>query len=562
MHLKLTLKFQIMKKIIIPFLFILITASAYTQKSDTIFTNASLKSATVYFGYGADLHHTTILNLNKGVQKIVIENVSLQPDINTFQISCPENVTILSYSHRIISKPIRSNLPLNFAKSYDTIKLINKQIASIENEIEYKIDAIKRISELIQNNFTTIDKKNISSEELIKLTNFYTEKIIELKKSNYVSLNKIDSCNDKINEINERINIQNIPLQYVQVGQIILQVMSNIKSVVNVDFNYFTNGAGWVPSYDVRVKSIDNSFKLIYKAMVSQTTGLNWSGVKLNLSTSNPNLGAITPLISPIYLQLYLPVLYNEIAVSAKSPAMMKLEDEEISNSSDATFSLRQKKSLLNDDISEQLTLKESQLNTNFEIDLPYDIPSDGLAYSVNIKQQIIPVLYEHIAIPKIENDAFLIAKIVSWDSLNLLPGHANIIMDDIYIGKSYINPNIIDDTLSLSMGRDKRISIERKLVKELNQTKRNDSKIDNYTFEITVKNNKNKNIDMVLKDQFPISKTKEVEVIFKNDSNAEIDTETGIIHWKVSIKPGESKKYRFSYQIKYPKDKIIQETK
>jgi len=544
---------------------LLYTGSLFAQKKDTVYANANLTNATVYFGYGADLKHTSKANLAAGLQQLIINNVSLYPDMNTIQISCPENVTILSYTHRIYSKPPVVVPPPTYQKSYDSIKNYQKQIKVFTNDQTIKNDMIVRITKLVENNFTTPDKKNISSDELVKLTTYYTDKISLLNQQVFDLEEKVNNLNELIAAIEERINqltLENKPIEQPKpFGQLILQVMSKTAGPVDVDFNYFTRNAGWVPTYDIRVKTIDNSFKLVYKAMVSQTTGLNWNGVKLNLSTSNPNQGNTIPVLSPLYLQLYVPVLYNQVSVAAATYSMAAPQLDEVV----VTGAYAKKAKNLGYDaqkleVKDFLTLKESQLNTNFEIDLPYDIPSDGIAYSVNIKDEMIPATYQHVAVPKLDNDAFLIAKINNWDSLSLLPGDASIIMDNVYLGKSYLNPNTTDDTLSISMGRDKRIAINRKLVKEYNKVKRNDSKIESYTYEITIKNNKKQSIDMNLSDQFPISKTKEIEVTLSESGDAEVDNETGFLKWNVKLKPGESKKYRFSYQVKYPKDKVLQE--
>jgi len=544
---------------------LLYTGSLMAQKKDTVYANANLTNATVYFGYGADLKHDSKANLTAGMQQLIINNVSLYPDMNTLQVSCPENVTILSYTHRIYSKPPVVVPPPTYQKSYDSIKNYQKQIKVFTNDQAIKNDMIVRITKLIENNFTTPDKKNISSDELVKLTTYYTDKISLLNQQVFDLEEKVININELIAAIYDRLNRMNQDIKPIEqnkpMGQLILQVMSKTAGPADFDFNYFTRNAGWVPTYDIRVKTIDNSFKLVYKAMVSQTTGLNWSGVKLNLSTSNPNQGNTIPVLSPLYLQLYVPVLYNQVSVAAATYSLAAPQLEEVVVTS---APMKKEKYLGYDaqklEVKDFLTLKESQLNTNFEIDLPYDIPSDGIAYSVNIKDEMIPATYQHVAVPKLDNDAFLIAKINNWDSLSLLPGDANIIMDNVYLGKSYLNPNTTDDTLSISMGRDKRIAINRKLVKEYNKVKRNDSKIESYTYEITIKNNKKQSIDMNLSDQFPISQTKEIEVTLSESGDAEVDNETGFLKWNVKLKPGESKKYRFSYQLKYPKDKVLQE--
>jgi hypothetical protein len=96
-------KFIFMKKIQLVFA-ILVSTTCFAQKKDTIYSNANLVKATVYYGYGADLNHNAKPNLIKGLQEVIINNVALAPDINTLQISCPENITILSYKHRVYQK--------------------------------------------------------------------------------------------------------------------------------------------------------------------------------------------------------------------------------------------------------------------------------------------------------------------------------------------------------------------------------------------------------------------------------------------------------------------------
>ncbi len=72
------------------------------------------------------------------------------------------------------------------------------------------------------------------------------------------------------------------------------------------------------------------------------------------------------------------------------------------------------------------------------------------------------------------------------------------------------------------------------------------------------MKNNKKDSINILLKDQFPISTDKDIEVNLIENGNAEADNDTGLLNWKLSLAPGESKKIRFAYTIKYPKNKIV----
>jgi hypothetical protein len=62
----------------------------------------------------------------------------------------------------------------------------------------------------------------------------------------------------------------------------------------------------------------------------------------------------------------------------------------------------------------------------------------------------------------------------------------------------------------------------------------------------------------MLLKDQYPVSQNKEVEVELAESNGALVNEETGVLTWKLKLAPGEVKKVRVSYSVKYPKDKTL----
>lgn len=102
-------------------------------------------------------------------------------------------------------------------------------------------------------------------------------------------------------------------------------------------------------------------------------------------------------------------------------------------------------------------------------------------------------------------------------------------------------------------------MAVKRSLVKELSSLKTSGGNTRQvFTYEILVKNNKVTDVNLLLKDQFPLSTIKEVEIKLEENGEASVNEETGVLTWKIDLKPGESKKVRFSYSVKYPKDKKI----
>ena len=552
----------------------IIAQSPPSDNKDTARTDATITNATVYFGYGAELTHESKVKIDAGTKIIVINNLSTNIDINSLQISVPEDVALLSQRYSVYYPtvpPIAKTKEVE--RMEDSIELIQKEIGRIQNLVSIDQEILTKTGLLIETTINTSGNKTVTSEEVLKLLEYYNTKIEKSKTNIYNHNQNIVIQNLKIADIRKRITaITTVtPLKQKPYGQVFLQVMSKHNGEIPVNLSYYTQYAGWTAVYDVRVNSKTNKVKLVYKASLTQTTGIDWKKTKLTLSTGTPTFGVAAPILTPWYLQLYVPGIATDLqrraaAGNAQRNIIQSYNDDEKLAETIVVDGLGQYKSkALNDKtidpstLQQYTTLNEGQLNTNFEIDLPYDIESDGQLHSVTIKDQEISCVLKNYAVPRIDKDAYLLAEVADWQNLDLLPGDANIIMDDTYIGRSLIDPNSIADTLNLSLGRDKRVAVKRSLIKELSSLKTNGKESKQvFTYEIIVKNNKVTDVNLLLKDQYPLSNIKEVVVTLEDGSDATINPETGVLTWKIDLKPGESRKVRFSYSVKYPKDKKI----
>lgn len=531
-----------------------------------------LSSATVYFGYGAELTHQAKGIVKVNTRQIIISGLATSIDPNSIQVNIPENVALLSQKFRVFipETPVVKN-PL--VKIYsDSIVGLQKQIDRINNQIDVERVTMEKTGQLIEMIISHNGNKTTTSDEALKLINAYTSKIEKAKTRIFTLGTDRNAIDIRIADLREKIeSLNDGQLQNSKpVGQVILQVKCDRNEDVPVMLSYFTNNAGFSPLYDVRVNSRTNETRLIYKAGIFQNTGIDWKQTKLTLSTANPNWSGTTPILNPWYLQVFEPRLYqmkteasmNNAPVNTITSLGKKESGADVIVAGEEGYSKQQNLSLQNVDpstLKSYTTLNENQLNTTFVIDLPYDIKSDGDIQSVTIKEEKIAAVFKNYAVPKLNRDAFLLAEISDWESLNLMPGIANIIMDDTYLGKTVIDPNISADTMNLSLGKDKRVAVNRAKVKEFTTTKRSGSNIiQTFTYEIVVKNNKSTEVNLILKDQYPISQVKEVEVKLENSDNAGVNEELGVLTWNLELKPGESRKVRFNYSVKYPAEKKI----
>ncbi len=533
-----------MKKL---FLVIILQVSAIAFAQKPIFTTAKVKTATVYFN-SAEIGQSTSAILPKGTSEIVVKNVADYLNESTVQIGAPSSVTVLSvqFTNNYISEYEIDEKSPAIKAVRDSIKLVEKEIQKVTNAKDSEAKAI----ELLDKNQQVYGvNSGLNVSELMKMLDYYKLKRTEVNNAYDALEEKVNKLNLVLGNLRNKLEINTKNEDKTSKGKLILQVMNEAAGTVDFDINYITNNASWSPFYDLRAESIATPINMMYKAQVVQNTGIDWKKVKLTLSSGNPNQNNQAPILSAWWLQYAYQNQYRE----GDKNVMNKLQARA------AGVTIQSDAMMETSSVSNYTTVTENQLNISFDIDIPYDILSNGKAHSVALKEIKLPATYKYYAAPRVEKEAFLLAEINDYSKYNLLQGEANIIFEGMYVGKTFINPNQTSDTLNLSMGRDKKIAIKREKVIDKSGTKFLSSKKEQtFTFDITIRNNKKEAVQLLLKDQYPLSPDKEIEVELVESNNAKINTETGILTWDLDLKPNETKKVRISYKVKYPKDKNI----
>jgi TonB-dependent SusC/RagA subfamily outer membrane receptor len=588
---------------------LLITISLATTVragGDKNIVSSVLKSAMVY-RVGAELTHTAKASLSQGNNELVIDNISNRIDINSLQIGSNGNVTILSVEFSTNFLRPEQKLPV-VKKLEDSLDAVNDEITRVQ--VILKTD--QELLDLLKaNKEIRGDQTGVSVAELTKMMEYYKTKTLELQNE----ISRYKERETKLMAITAKINQQikeEEQKNYKTIGKLLLQLYCPMAGQYDFNISYVTPAASWNPTYDLRVENINKPVALAYKAKLTQSTGIDWDNVKLALSTSIPSQHNNAPEVKAWFLD-YL-TAYNEVSanysnriagVAAPAPAMNMEEvvvmgygsrQKEYKSKepvyvvngtimSKAEFSNIDSKAIKNlevlkdgqataiygsraangaivvtlKEIGDYIQVKDNMLNVVFDIELPYDVPSNGKEQNVNLKDYKIPAQYKYYSAPRLEKEAYLVGEIVDWEALNLLPGLANIIFEGTYIGKTSIDAGSVQDTLNLTLGRDKRVVVNRERLADFSSVKfLGTNKKQTLTFEITVRNNKKEAVQMELKDQYPVSTNKDIEVELLQHDGALVNAETGILTWKTQLAPGEVKKYRVSYSVKYPKDKMI----
>jgi len=207
-------------------------------------------------------------------------------------------------------------------------------------------------------------------------------------------------------------------------------------------------------------------------------------------------------------------------------------------------------------------TTIENQTTVEFEVKTPYSIKSNGEKLTVNLTSYDIESIYEYYAVPKLDKDAFLIARIINWDQYNLLEGEANLYFEDAYVGRTVLDARSLSDTLNISLGRDKNIIVGRDKIDEFSKKRTvGTNKIDSRGFKIIARNKKSQPVKLTILDQIPIASINDISISPNELSGGKLEEATGEVKWELQLPPKSQKELLLKYSVKYPKkEKVILE--
>jgi len=323
---------------------------------------------------------------------------------------------------------------------------------------------------------------------------------------------------------------------------------------LKVVFSYILPGAGWRALYDIRAMPDDGEVEITEYAEIVQRTGEDWSDVSLSVSTARPSIGGTPPKFNPIYLVFYSPppppaprALYRaEGMVAAPPPAPAPgttgaYEEEETAEA-----------------VVETAQAQHAGTAVFFEIKQKKDIPSDGEPHRVAISVDRLKADFDHASWPEAKAMAFLRAKIKNNTGHALIAGKANVFVGPSFIGTTQIADWADTEEKTISLGVDQGVRVERTTVKR-DENEVGSKKVIAYEYKIEVKNFKNKPINMEIFDRVPSSRQGDIEVKVEGMTPEPAKREeNGIVSWNVRLDAQAKAEIRFSYVIRYPKDRQV----
>ena len=205
--------------------------------------------------------------------------------------------------------------------------------------------------------------------------------------------------------------------------------------------------------------------------------------------------------------------------------------------------------------------VEDQDIQVSFAIAVPYDIPGNGKEKLIDLKSYDIKADFKYYSIPKLSDETYLIATLSDYEKYNLLPGEATVTFNNTFVGRTRLRPNDTESQITLTLTTDPRISVKREKQKDFCNTKHvGNSTTVTQSYLITVKNNQTKSVKLTLKEQYPISNNKDIEVkdVTVTPKATYDKTDIGVVTWDVELQPGEVRTFTVTYSVKHPTDRDI----
>ncbi|MBC1223799.1 mucoidy inhibitor MuiA family protein [Nostoc sp. UCD121] len=448
---------------------------------------------------------------------------------------------------------------------------LTRQIEQLEAEkrhLQAQVDAlvlqssfIAGLREKTEEPFAqSLSRKNLSLSETLDFLNF-----IGSQYSEYAIAS--GECKTQQQELDKELQALRASLQKIQTPHpkeslsIVIGVEVAGEGEFELEVSYIVNRASWTPLYDLRFNTTSDIVHLGYLAEITQSSGEDWIGANLTLSTAKPGLGTLPPKLEPWYIDAPRPQMLRQRQLAAQRPLLPTIP-EQAAPTAKADW---QEEDEGADDVlipAESVTAEVSKEGSvvTFKLNGGGNIPSDGAPHKTTIFNDDYPCNFDYVAMPRLVSFAYLQANVKNNpNGATLLPGKANIFRNNVFIGTTQLQNIAPGQEFKLNLGIDESLKIERELVERLVDKRliSNQRRI-TYSYRLIITNLFDKEVNLKVTEQLPVSRNEQIKVRLSR-SNPQIQLgEMGILEWQLTLPLQETRDIYYQFNVEHPPDLMV----
>lgn len=309
-----------------------------------------------------------------------------------------------------------------------------------------------------------------------------------------------------------------------------------------VELQYVVSGAGWTPVYEARADEGSGQVELSTFATVSQTTGEDWNGVRLALSTARPRADAAPPQVTPLTLSAWERAPERKVLVRRDE----RQEHAQAATTPPATTETEGELQVVPQGISVQLTVPE-----------PAQVRGEGTQVRLRVARTMLKASFLWRTVPKLRPVVFRVARLVNGAPFPLLPGPVELFLASGFIGRQALEYIPQGAPFQLTFGVEESLRVERTVVDELvkEQGLFGGKQRFRYAYRLDLANYRPGPEEIEVTEQLPVSELEDVKVALeeKTTPGHEVNAAEGFISWRVKLAPAEKRSLELAFHVDVP---------
>lgn len=338
---------------------------------------------------------------------------------------------------------------------------------------------------------------------------------------------------------------------------------------------YQVAAASWTPLYDARLtsgsKTEPAALELARRAAITQRSGETWENAALKLSTARPSAGASAPELSIQTVDFEPELKPVPVAKVRRMDAQRKTaRDEDGVSGEMADMAVAAAAPPAEAMVPEPVavtqvasTVATAPFEATYAVAGRVSVPGTGEAKRVMLSAEKLEPKLSCRTVPKLDPQAYLYAKLTVGKSTPILPGQVYLFRDGTFVGTGRMPLLAGGEEHDLGFGVDDQVKVRHAIVEETRGETGliSSSRTDVRNYRVTVKNMHERQIDLVVIDQIPVSRNQEIKVEYTGKaqpSKTDIDDKRGVMSFEGKLEPDEEKVLEYGYRIAWPGAKSI----
>lgn len=553
---------------------LLVLLLAATSSATALTADQHIKAVTVYPDRALVTRGGTV-QLEAGVQTVVFDNLPLNLEEDSVRAKAQGKLKILGVEVRRDYKEVA--VSAGTKQLQDDVTKLDDQIRALtdeQNDIGKRRDFLDRMRDKVTSATTSPDGKDPSAsvtnmQGMFQLYGTEWSKMTSRQREIEFALRDLNKQRgDKANQL----SLLQQPAT-PNTRSALVTVEADQAGPAEMQVNYLIAGAGWQPQYDAYADPDTQKVELTYYGVVRQTTGENWDGVALTLSSARPSTAARLPELAAWTIDFggQGNVAMDDRNLDYERAKVMsrQLTQRSWGNNSVMVNGAVQQQEDIPAAPSAVLTpapadadLQIAEVRSlgpaaTFSVPARTSIPSDDQPHRSAISVQTLKGEWTYETTPKLTAGAFLKTRVTNTSGGPLLAGDINAFLGNNFVGKSNIGLVAANASFDLFLGADENIKVTRTegVKKEEVGGILTRMKLYKRSFTIEVQNFKSIEASFKLRDQVPVSKNGQISVVVNKAEPAfkSKDDDTGVVVWEFKLKPNEKQKITVEYEVDAP---------